>query len=764
MKSPAKTLIALAVAALGAGGEALADESKIAEAPLRDVVVSAARIEQSTLEAPASVSLVSSDKIEASGVTRLGEALTAKTPSFYMRGGGMLGSDSRVNGAMIYSLRGQSQNRVKIMVDGFSLADASAGSLASLSRVPFGDIERIEVVPGVSSALYGSDAIGGVVNIISKVPTQREVTARYLQGFGDGERKVFSAGYRDVFENGLAVALGFTHEDYSGFAKSAQNVLPVSGAGTGATAVRGGLPTSTVTGAPAYVVGDQGPTPGWQKIANAKLYYNLDAKSKFFAGFGYSEAQTGYSDFNNYLVRANGAPLALPAANVAIDGNRLGTVSASGFWNSSNPNWSREYRYFAGYDGKLGQNYDLKVNIGYFDRDGYYVSPGTTAATNFTGGPGTNISTPNTTFDASAQLGFALGDKQYMIAGLARTVGKLDRKVYATDNWRTPESSRRGVNESTNGESRMDSLFLQDQIFLTPALTLYAGGRFDRWTTSGTAQKNVGAAPLGTFASPERSESAFSPKVSAVYRWTDRLTLRGSLGTAFRAPTNYDMYTTPTKMGNRMLIADPNLKPERARAWDVGVEYALPEQGFVKAAYYETVLTDMIYRKTRPYTGTVPGVITEATMTNAGEGRVRGIELSGEMALNRWLRGIASYSWTDARITRDDSGAGLQDKMLRYVPKNMASLALDARWQQWRLYWSAIYAGLQYSNEDNSDTVKGVYNGTSANYWLSNLRLSYQIDKHFKASAGVNNLFDKEYYEVYLMPGRNFYAELSAAF
>ena len=70
---------------------------------------------------------------------------------------------------------------------------------------------------------------------------------------------------------------------------------------------------------------------------------------------------------------------------------------------------------------------------------------------------------------------------------------------------------------------------------------------------------------------------------------------------------------------------------------------------------------------------------------------------------------------------------------------------------------------MQFSNEDNSDVVKNVYGGTSK-YWLTNLRVSYAFDKYLKLSAGINNLFDKEYYEFYRMPGRNAYVEMEASF
>ena len=135
----------------------------------------------------------------------------------------------------------------------------------------------------------------------------------------------------------------------------------------------------------------------------------------------------GFNDFHNYLTR-NGRPLNLPANNVSINGDRLGTVRPTSFWDTSNPNLREENRYIVGYDGKLGEKYDLKVNVGYFTRKGYYVASGRGAT--FRDGPGTNTNTPNTTLDGSVQLGTAISEKHYLIGGYALTRGTLDRKVY----------------------------------------------------------------------------------------------------------------------------------------------------------------------------------------------------------------------------------------------------------------------------------------------------------------------------------------------
>jgi iron complex outermembrane receptor protein len=740
----------------------LASFGVCAEEMLGDVVVSAARFEQSTLDAPANVTVVKSDTIEASGARSVGEALSAKVPGFYMRNG--TGITTR---APIQSMRGQSAGRVKMMVDGMNLADGNTGGLISLTGLTVSEIQQIEVVPGIGSALYGSDAVGGVVNVISKVPTKQEVSARYTRGFGDGERNEYEATYRNRWESGLSTSINIGYMDVAGYADKSEVVLPVGTSGTGATAVQGGTPTQTSAGAPAYIVGNNGPSPAHQGSINAKFYYELDASSRFFAGIGHLEAKTNYSSFNNYLTK-NGAPLALPASNLSIDGKKLtgcssmspATVTASCFWNSSSPNYREETRYFAGYDGKVGNDLDLKTFVNYFDRNSYYVSAGTGAT--LSNGPGTANYTPNTSLEASAQLGSKIGQSQYAIVGLSSTSTKQRTTLYGTSSWRDPENSKTGINEQSFGDSMITGVFAQDQIFLSDAATLYLGGRYDKWTTSGVTRKYVGS-PLGTIDSPERSESAFSPKIAGVYRWSETMTFRSSIGSAFRAPSNFELYSTPLKMGTRLLVSDSTVKPETATSWDLGVEKALPGSGSLKAAYYYTRVEDLIYRVTSPYSGSIAGVTTVATSTNAGAATVKGIELSAEIPLNNWLRGFSSFSYTDSRITKDDSNAGLVGKRLRTVPKTMGSLALDAQWQQWRAFLSSTYTGTQFSDETNTD-INGDVPGGISSYWLSNLRISYQIDKNFKASLMVSNLFDKKYYESDLMPGRNASLTLSSAF
>jgi iron complex outermembrane receptor protein len=746
----------LAGAFAGSVSPALADE----DSQLSHVVVSASKIEQSTAEAPSNVSVITSSKIENSNAIRLGDVLTAQVPALYLRGGAV-GNTSRDAGSSIISLRGAYGARTKVVIDGVaSLADANSGNL-NLSTVGLGDVDRIEVVPGVSSSLYGSDAIGGVINVITKAPTKREFNAGYTKGFGDGDRSKYEIGYRDRFESGLGVSFSYYRQEMEGYAKNDFLTVKPTACGTCTTPVSGWEKTVDNTGVTQYIIGDKGAVGSTAQNFNGTFFYDISPDSKVKAGFTYYDSTIGYSPYNLYLNSAAGA-VNLPAKNLKIDGKRVANLTEASL-SLPGENAKVEKRYFAGYEGKIFNDYLLKLDASHFDREAYYLSKGTTVATTYSGGPGTATHTPNKTNDAQAQLSFPVGDKHFLVAGLAINTGQLNRKVYRVSDWRD-DDSKISTTDSADGYTQTNSVFVQDQYSITPATTLYFGARYDNWSTHGKIEK-TGNPKVNV---DEHEYSSISPRIAAVHKLFEGVALKASMGNAFRAPTLYDLYAADTVSGAKLITSDFSLKPEKAQAWDLGTEINLRNGANIRAAYFHTKITDMIYSKestyTGPYTASIPVTVNILSQkTNAAEGLTKGIELSGDTPLTRWLRASASYTYTDARITKDDTGTGLLDKKLVFVPKNMASLGLEAKYHQWSANWLSRYSGLTYSNASNSDTEKNVYMGVSK-YWVSDLKVSYQIDRNFKASFLVNNVLDKKYYEYYLMPGRNLALQLSASF
>lgn len=742
---------------------------------LDDVVVSASKIQQSTKEAPANVSVVSAKKLESGNNFVIGDALTAKVPSLHLRGGAVDGG--RAGTTMQLSFRGQGINRNLLLIDGQSQTDAYSGQI-NWSSISMNDVERIEVIPGVGSALYGSAAMGGVISVITKVPTRREMTAKFTKGFSDASRTKVEAGYRDKFDNGLGLVMNYSQDERDGYAADLVTLANPAGApAAGAKVVTGIQPTTTTTGAATNVIGDKGFNASRAINANVKAFFDLSSTTKLNAGVAYTDDQNLIKPYNVYLIdTATGQPLVLPssnatATNLSINGLKS-SLKESAFF-GSNPGGRSSVRYFAGVDTEVFGDHKLKMKVGKVDQNGWSVGAASTTTNTMASGAGTLIDSPNSKTDASAELSFGVGEKQFIVAGLVYERGTLSQKKYSLSNW-TNMDSKTGVKTSADGISATTALFLQDQIAVGDALTVYAGGRYDAWRSHGYSRDYV--TPANNITSPERTASSFNPKLAAVYKLNETVSLKGSLGTGFRAPNNYEMYANPTFSGaaspnGKLILANPNLKPETARSWDISADMSFERGGNFKVAYYETKMKDMIYQKvtkvpTYTLAGTVSVIDFWGQQDNVAGAKIRGVELSGETPITSWLSANASYTYTGAIITSDSgTNSGMVGKRLSNVPKNMASLGLEAKKGDWTGFVSTRYTGEVWGSSDNlnTDVIKDVWSGYSK-YWLTDLKVGYQFNKIFKTNFAVSNLFDKKYFVYYPMPRRSLTLDLSASF
>jgi len=127
---------------------------------LQEVVLTATRTARQLSSLPLPVTLISKKNITQSGTIRLDEILNEQT--------GII-SVSDESGFMGVQIQGIGSDYILILIDGVPLVGRSAGNF-DLSRLTVGNIKQIEVVKGPSSSLYGSEALGGVINIITQKP------------------------------------------------------------------------------------------------------------------------------------------------------------------------------------------------------------------------------------------------------------------------------------------------------------------------------------------------------------------------------------------------------------------------------------------------------------------------------------------------------------------------------------------------------------------------------------------------------------------
>ncbi len=178
------------------GGEVLAQEGPVTVAP---ELVTGSRLAESLDEVPQATYVITAEEIERSGTKTLSEVLDKIPGISSLRKNSWAQDDS-------LKMRGVA-TEILVLVDGVPYYNANYGAdmfNVDLRSIPLESVERIEVVKGAGSALYGSMAAAGVINIITKTPDKYKTSIIAEGGSNDWRRYSVSAGIKgDVFDVGI---------------------------------------------------------------------------------------------------------------------------------------------------------------------------------------------------------------------------------------------------------------------------------------------------------------------------------------------------------------------------------------------------------------------------------------------------------------------------------------------------------------------------------------------------------------------------------
>ncbi|MPW43423.1 TonB-dependent receptor plug domain-containing protein [Acinetobacter guerrae] len=187
---PTRLVAAIAVA-MGFSSVAFADESTNAT-KLDPIVVTASKSAEKVSEVPARISIIEPQILEQSPIAELPHLLMSEAAINMVQSGGY-GQVSSI------FLRGTNSNHTLVLRDGVRLNTATTGA-ASLAFIDTTDLKQIEVLKGPASVLYGTDAIGGVVQLISKTPEKNSAFVTGEYGEHNTYKSILGA---DVAENGF---------------------------------------------------------------------------------------------------------------------------------------------------------------------------------------------------------------------------------------------------------------------------------------------------------------------------------------------------------------------------------------------------------------------------------------------------------------------------------------------------------------------------------------------------------------------------------
>jgi iron complex outermembrane receptor protein len=287
------------------------------------------------------------------------------------------------------------------------------------------------------------------------------------------------------------------------------------------------------------------------------------------------------------------------------------------------------------------------------------------------------------------------------------------------------------------------------------------GGRAESWTARGGLTQIPGSMPAIDTSWPGRRESYFSPKAALSYRFAPDTVVKASAGRAVRFPTVSELYGA-TSTTNSQFINDPDLKPEKSWTGELTAEKDMAG-GLLRFTFFAEDTRDSLYSQT-----TLDPVANRniSRVQNVGRIQTRGFEVaySGTDVFRKGLDLGGSVTYANS-VVRENAGfvavpGDTLGKQQPNIPKWRATALASYRWDpKWTASVAARYSGRQFRTLDNSDVNGFTYQGVSR-FFVVDLRVRYQLDRHVSAAFGIDNVNKYKYWNFHPYPQRSYSAEL----
>jgi iron complex outermembrane receptor protein len=711
-------------------------------------------------DSPEPVQVVNSATLERAGPPGLGNALASTVASFNTQA---VGNDL-ANETLAARLRGLSPNHTLVLVNGkrrhgtanLSILSSAfqGGAAPDLNFIPLASIKRVEVLLDGAAAQYGSDAIGGVINIILNDSASggwgEAYAGQYMKGDGETLGAAGNAGVALGSRGFLNLSAETRFHDYS----------------------NAGGPDARVERAIA-----SGEHPEWVNLKDYPLVNKVFGDARYTLQL--LSANAGYEIGGGtevYAFGTYGHKNAGGWANFRLP-TRLPELYPNGFTPIDRLK-SDDYSGTAGIRGDIGGwNWDLSTTYGLNTNRVEVTDSANIDLFNDTGSTPTDFY--NGSFKASQWLA-NLDVRRRVSTALGIAFGaEYRRDTYSlrpgdeASRYKAGSQSFPGFSLTDAGShSRRNQAAYVDLNWLPGAgLTVDVAGRYEHFSDFGDTL--VG-------------------KVSARKAVSDSLALRGTASTGFRAPTLAESYYSATNVqpnsafvqlppnaAAAQLIGIEPLEPEHSRNFSVGI-VANPMRGVsITLDAYQISIDDRVVGSGTLY-GTYAGVVRSEAVnqaiiangnvlenvpfsginvfTNGLDTRTRGIDLV--MNFDTPVTGLGTIEWSltgnysKTRVThiRDTppqiaaSGQKLFDAVAistleNASPRFKATLAGLYRSGRWTIAAKEYFYGNAWNYQDPGDGL--FYRDNTGSAFVTDLDVTYAVTKGFSLSAGANNLFNK---------------------
>jgi iron complex outermembrane receptor protein len=685
-----------------------------------EVVVGAALYKQDRLEVPVTANVVSKEKIKEKSNTSLASAIEDVPGIVVSRSGGTSASGVEIRGSNAFQ-GGGIGTRVQAIYDGFPINAPESGEIV-WQTANMNAADKVEVLKGAAATLYGSGAMGGVVNVTSHLPDKEEIVAGASYGFYDKVPSSDNSAYRKNFTPSLWNSyVGYGNKE----GKWRYNILYSHSA-------------------------DQGyryNTDYHLDDLKFKARYDIDATQYLQLTSLYNHTIGGYTSTWPYTPAFTLWPTwTATYPSRAYDMN--GTVPGK-----DNITMRSNALVGLNYVKLFGDSISLDTKVYYThngNRNEYpaYIAPGSIF---------TRVPFKETFSDrvgVGTKLDWRLNDQHRLLAGVDANVTKV--------------TSSQLFNVSLFDYSFHDqqeknfSLFLQDEWKITNKLTALGSIRYD-WS-------GINIDKLGTTAINHPTVDAISPRFALNYKAQDDMSFRASWGKSFRAPSMFERFIRDAGPFATVNV-NPDLNKETMTAWEVGVFKQLGSRASVDIAGFVNDYKDLIESVWTSTDGITHLPIYQ--YQNISKARIWGIETNLNVRPVDEVTVNVAYTYMHAKNNSIDSYPALTQTVVKdnpdpswlpYRPEHSASASVTWKaTKSFSLNANGRYIG-KYKNTNMFNNAAGTnYPG---NYVVFNLGTKYQINKNMSASLTCNNVFNTQYEEIawFRAPNRSFVAGIDLSY
>ena len=736
---------ALVVAiALASGSQAFASQVRAAEEGMNtsyeEIVVTASGFEQKITDAPASISVISREDILSRPHANLLDVLKYQE-------GIDIGTTRDKTGQGSVSMRGLTGEYTLLLIDGKrqnnhgDIYPNNFGGNAFGHMPPAQAIERVEIIRGPASTLYGADALGGVVNIITKRTADNWYGTVNLGGtlqgndqFGDDMKGDFSVS-GPLIADKLSVALRGSYYETDASSPEFEPAIDPNGEVHVRSIGFGGGGRTVDSETEEY-----GATLTWAVSDNQTLRFDYDTSSQVYDNTPIVDPESGTisyplgtKDNIEALWQARGGAVN-PRAGYAADQEftrEWWSATHEGDWGFGTSYLSLSYVDTA----NEGRTQPLTVAErlllqDMYDGVGDYAGMAeeerkALAESTFLPRPDRPLKSSQYTLDARVDIPLQFAGDHILVVGGQMIDGELEDGVFGM------ESGEPGGVQ----DQEMFSLFVEDSWTPLESLTITAGLRYDEHDVFG---------------------SQVSPRLYGVYALNDQWTVKGGVSTGYKTPQTTDLYDGITGFGGQgtsPFAGNPDLEPETSVNSEIALYWDSLRGHNVNITYFDTRFEDKIARgdtiQSCEVTGGARpcvnlgsydqlGYTTYSQKINIDEVEIQGVEAAGRYQISDNWSLRANYTWTDSeQKSGPDAGQPLTN-----TAEHMANASLE--WQALDSLTLSLQAELRSDRYRGWDNVldRALY---YKNYEVLNLGLRYALTDNITFFGRVNNLLDEDF-------------------